>query len=199
MDILTNLLLGFGIAFKPLYLLYALVGAIFGTITGILPGLGPIGAMSILLSFTLYLDATGAMILFSGIYYGAMYGGSSTSILLNIPGEAACVVTCIDGYQMALKGQGRAPRWRVSAVGFFHRRDPQHRRLDLGPRPGRSPSPSAPGVLLLQIGYAFILDLQLAGGSPLKASPWWSGPCTDLDWGFAPDNGVDASPSGLTS
>ncbi len=80
MDILSNLLLGFSIAFKPIYLFYALVGAIFGTITGILPGLGPIGAMSILLSFTLYLDATSAMILFSGIYYGAMYGGSTTSI-----------------------------------------------------------------------------------------------------------------------
>ena len=118
MDILTNLLLGFGIAFKPLYLLYALVGAIFGTITGILPGLGPIGAMSILLSFTLYLDATGAMILFSGIYYGAMYGGSSTSIFLNIPGEAASVVTCIDGYQMALKGRAGAAL-TVSAVGSF--------------------------------------------------------------------------------
>jgi putative tricarboxylic transport membrane protein len=118
MDILTNLLLGFGIAFKPLYLLYALVGAVFGTITGILPGLGPIGAMSILLSFTLYLDATGAMILFSGIYYGAMYGGSSTSIFLNIPGEAASVVTCIDGHQMALKGRAGAAL-TISAVGSF--------------------------------------------------------------------------------
>jgi putative tricarboxylic transport membrane protein len=118
MDIFTNLLLGFGIAFKPLYLLYALVGAVFGTITGILPGLGPIGAMSILLSFTLYIDATGAMILFSGIYYGAMYGGSTTSIFLNIPGEAASVVTCIDGYQMALKGRAGAAL-TVSAVGSF--------------------------------------------------------------------------------
>jgi putative tricarboxylic transport membrane protein len=118
MDILTNLLHGFGIAFKPLYLLYALVGAIFGTITGILPGLGPIGAMSMLLSFTLYIDATGAMILFSGIYYGAMYGGSTTSIFLNIPGEAASVVTCIDGYQMYKKGRGGAAL-TVSAVGSF--------------------------------------------------------------------------------
>ncbi len=118
MDVLTNLLLGFSIAFEPLYLLYALVGAIFGTITGILPGLGPIGAMSMLLSFTLYIDAAGAMILFSGIYYGAMYGGSTTSIFLNIPGEAASVVTCIDGYRMAQKGRAGAAL-TVSAVGSF--------------------------------------------------------------------------------
>lgn len=118
MDIITNLLLGFGSALKPIYLFYALLGSVFGTLTGILPGLGPIGAMSILLSFTLYLDATGAMILFSGIYYGAMYGGSSTSIFLNIPGEAGSVVTCIDGYKMAQKGRAGAAL-TVSAVGSF--------------------------------------------------------------------------------
>jgi putative tricarboxylic transport membrane protein len=118
MEVLHNLVLGFGTAFKPLYLFYAFLGAVFGTITGILPGLGPIGAMSILLSFTLYLDATGAMILFAGIYYGAMYGGASTSILLNIPGEAASVVTCIDGYQMGKKGRAGAAL-TVAAVGSF--------------------------------------------------------------------------------
>jgi putative tricarboxylic transport membrane protein len=100
------------------YLLYALVGAILGTITGVLPGLGPLGAMAILLSFTLTMNATGAMILFAGIYYGAMYGGSTTSILLNIPGEAASVVTCIDGFQMSKKGRAGAAL-TVSAVGSF--------------------------------------------------------------------------------
>jgi len=105
-------------ATKPLYLYYALIGAILGTITGILPGLGPLGAMAILLSFTLKMDATSAMILFAGIYYGAMYGGSTTSILLNIPGEAASVVTCIDGYKMAQKGRAGAAL-TVSAVGSF--------------------------------------------------------------------------------
>ena len=103
---------------KPLYLYYALIGAVLGTITGVLPGLGPLGAMAILLSFTLSMDATGAMILFAGIYYGAMYGGSTTSILLNIPGEAASVVTCIDGYKMAQKGRAGAAL-TVSAVGSF--------------------------------------------------------------------------------
>jgi len=117
-EIGQSLLGGFGTALKPLYLYYALVGAILGTITGVLPGLGPLGAMAILLSFTLTMDATGAMVLFAGIYYGAMYGGSTTSILLNIPGEAASVVTCIDGYKMSQKGRGGAAL-AVSAVGSF--------------------------------------------------------------------------------
>lgn len=117
-EIGQGLLNGLIAATKPLYLYYALVGAILGTITGILPGLGPLGAMAILLSFTLKMDATSAMILFAGIYYGAMYGGSTTSILLNIPGEAASVVTCIDGYKMAQKGRAGAAL-TVSAVGSF--------------------------------------------------------------------------------
>lgn len=118
MDVIHNLMFGFSTALKPIYIFYALIGTIFGTMTGILPGLGPLGAMAILLSFTLYLDATGAMILFAGIYYGAMYGGSTTSILLNIPGESASVVTCIDGYQMAKKGRAGAAL-AVCAVGSF--------------------------------------------------------------------------------
>jgi putative tricarboxylic transport membrane protein len=117
-EITQGLLGGFATALKPLYLYYALLGAVLGTITGVLPGLGPLGAMAILLSFTLSMDATGAMILFAGIYYGAMYGGSTTSILLNIPGEAASVVTCIDGYKMAQKGRGGAAL-TVAAVGSF--------------------------------------------------------------------------------
>ena len=117
-EIIQGLLGGFSAALKPLYFFYALAGTILGTITGVLPGLGPLGAMAILLSFTLKMDATAAMILFAGIYYGAMYGGSTTSILLNIPGEAASVVTCIDGYQMAQKGRAGAAL-TVAAVGSF--------------------------------------------------------------------------------
>ena len=118
MEMWPSLLHGFSIALQPMNLLYALFGCILGTITGILPGIGPLGAMAILLSFTMYIDATGAMILFAGIYYGAMYGGSTTSILLNIPGENSSVITCIDGYQMALKGRGGAAL-SVAAVGSF--------------------------------------------------------------------------------
>lgn len=117
-EISQSLIGGFAAALSPIYVLYALVGAVLGTITGVLPGLGPLGAMAILLSFTLTMDATGAMILFAGIYYGAMYGGSTTSILLNIPGEAASVVTCIDGYEMSKRGRAGAAL-TVSAVGSF--------------------------------------------------------------------------------
>ena len=119
MEMWQSLTHGFSIALEePMNMLYALVGCIVGTITGILPGIGPLGAMAILLSFTLYMNAAGAMIFFAGIYYGAMSGGSATSILLNIPGESASVITCIDGYQMARKGRGGAAL-SVSAVGSF--------------------------------------------------------------------------------
>ena len=118
MDVIQHLMLGFNTAATPVNLLYALVGAFVGTIVGVLPGIGPLGSMAILLSFTLNMDATSAMIFFAGIYYGAMYGGSTTSILLNIPGEAASVVTCIDGFKMAQKGRGGAAL-TISAVGSF--------------------------------------------------------------------------------
>jgi len=118
MEMWQSLTHGFSIALQPLNLLYAFTGCVVGTITGILPGIGPLGAMAILLSFTLYMDAAGAMVFFAGIYYGAMYGGSTTAILLNIPGENASVITCIDGYKMAQKGRGGAAL-TVSAVGSF--------------------------------------------------------------------------------
>ncbi|NWF53772.1 MAG: tripartite tricarboxylate transporter permease [Syntrophaceae bacterium] len=118
MEMWPSLVHGFSVALQPMNLIYALAGCILGTVTGILPGIGPLGAMAILLSFTLYIDATGAMILFAGIYYGAMYGGSTTSILLNIPGENSSVITCIDGYQMTLRGRGGAAL-TVAAVGSF--------------------------------------------------------------------------------
>jgi putative tricarboxylic transport membrane protein len=117
-DILQNLILGFNTAATPVNLFYALAGAFIGTVVGVLPGIGPLGSMAILLSFTLNMDATTAMIFFAGIYYGAMYGGSTTSILLNIPGEAASVVTCIDGYKMAQKGRGGAAL-TIAALGSF--------------------------------------------------------------------------------
>lgn len=118
MDILQQLMMGFSTAATPINLLYALLGAFVGTIVGVLPGIGPLGSMAILLSFTLNMDATTAMIFFAGIYYGAMYGGSTTSILLNIPGEAASVVTCLDGYEMAKKGRAGAAL-TVAAIGSF--------------------------------------------------------------------------------
>lgn len=110
---------GFGIAFSPINLLFALIGALLGTIVGILPGLGPAATISLLLpiSFKIGSPVT-SIIMMAGIFYGAMYGGSTTSILVNIPGEAASVVTCIDGYQMALKGRA-GPALGIAAIGSF--------------------------------------------------------------------------------
>jgi len=118
MDTLANLAMGFSVALTPLNILIALVGAFVGTAVGVLPGLGPTATISLLLPISVYLDRTGAVILMSGIYYGAMYGGSITSILIKIPGEAASVITCIDGYQMARKGRAGAALG-ISAIGSF--------------------------------------------------------------------------------
>jgi putative tricarboxylic transport membrane protein len=118
MDILHNLIYGFSIALSPGNLLYCFIGVFIGTLIGVLPGIGPVGAMSLLLPTTLHSSPVGAVIMLAGIYYGAMYGGSTTSILLNIPGEAASVVTCIEGYQMARKGRA-GPALGISAFGSF--------------------------------------------------------------------------------
>ena len=101
MDALGHLLSGFAAALSIHYLLYALAGCVLGTLIGVLPGLGPAAGTAILIPLTFTLDATGAIIMLSAIYYGAMYGGTITSVLINVPGEAASVVTCIDGHQMA--------------------------------------------------------------------------------------------------
>jgi putative tricarboxylic transport membrane protein len=118
MDILNQLFMGFSVALQPMNLLYCFLGCMIGTMVGVLPGLGPTAAMSLLLPVTFHVEPVSAVIMLSGIFYGAMYGGSITSILVNIPGEAASVVTCLDGYQMARQGKaGRA--LGISAFGSF--------------------------------------------------------------------------------
>ncbi len=118
MDIAGQLVAGFGVAFQPVNLFYCFLGCLIGTLVGVLPGLGPSAAMSLLLPATFHVNPVGAIIMLAGIFYGAMYGGSTTSILVNIPGEAASVVTCLDGYQMAREGKaGRA--LGISAFGSF--------------------------------------------------------------------------------
>jgi len=118
MEIIYNLLFGFGVALQPNNLFMCFIGVLLGTLVGVLPGLGPVAAMSLLLPATYHVNPIGAIIMLSGIYYGAMYGGSTTSILLNIPGEAASVVTCIDGYMMARNGRP-GPALSISAIGSF--------------------------------------------------------------------------------
>jgi len=118
MDSLQGLAYGFGVALGGANLLACLLGVFVGTLVGVLPGIGPIGAMALLIPSTFALGPTTALIMLAGIYYGSMYGGSTTSILVNVPGEAASVVTTIDGYQMARKGRAGAAL-AVSAVGSF--------------------------------------------------------------------------------
>jgi putative tricarboxylic transport membrane protein len=115
---LDSLFLGFSVALRPEVLWYAFLGCLVGTLVGMLPGIGPLGGISILLPLTFGLDATKAIVMLAGIYYGSQYGGSTTSILLRIPGEAASVMTCIDGNAMARKGRAGAALC-IAAVGSF--------------------------------------------------------------------------------
>ncbi|MBM4314817.1 MAG: tripartite tricarboxylate transporter permease [Deltaproteobacteria bacterium] len=118
MELLNYLYLGFSVALQPINLFYCFLGVLIGTLVGVLPGLGPVAAMSLLLPATFHTSPVASIIMLSGIYYGAMYGGSTTSILVNIPGEAASVMTCLDGYQMARQGRA-GPALGISAFGSF--------------------------------------------------------------------------------
>jgi putative tricarboxylic transport membrane protein len=117
-DTLNLLAQGFGVALLPGNIMLCLIGAAVGTLVGVLPGLGPVATMALLLPLTYSMGPTGALIMFAGIYYGAMYGGSTTSILLNIPGEAASVITCLDGHEMARQGRA-GPALGMAAFGSF--------------------------------------------------------------------------------
>jgi putative tricarboxylic transport membrane protein len=118
MEILNDLAVGFSVALQPEMLLFCFLGSLIGTLVGVLPGLGPAAAMAILIPLAAGLTPTAAIILLAAIYYGAMYGGSTTSILLNIPGEAASVVTCLDGYEMARQGRAGAALG-IAAISSF--------------------------------------------------------------------------------
>ena len=118
MELIANLILGFSTAATPVNLLYCLIGVFLGTAIGVLPGLGPTATIAMLLPLTFTLQPISALIMLAGIYYGSQYGGSTTSILVNLPGEAASVVTTLDGYQMAKQGRA-GPALTASAVGSF--------------------------------------------------------------------------------
>ena len=118
MDLVSHLALGFGVALTPINLMYAFIGALVGTLIGVLPGIGPVATIAMLLPTTYALQPVSALIMLAGIYYGAQYGGSTTSILLNMPGETSSAVTCLDGYQMARKGQAGAAL-AIAALGSF--------------------------------------------------------------------------------
>ncbi len=118
MDLIANLSLGFGVAFTPVNLLYAFVGCLLGTLIGVLPGIGPVATIAMLLPATYALPPVSALIMLAGIYYGAQYGGSTTAILVNLPGESSSVVTVIDGYQMTRKGRA-GPALAAAGLGSF--------------------------------------------------------------------------------
>src|SRR5919204_3950277 len=118
MGILHNLWVGFSVAVSPLHLLYALIGVLLGTLIGVLPGIGPVATIAMLLPITFNLSPDSALIMLAGIYYGAQYGGSTTAIVVNLPGESSSVVTTIDGYQMAKQGRA-GPALATAALGSF--------------------------------------------------------------------------------
>ena len=118
MDLLNNLAVGFATALSLQNLLYCFLGVTLGTLIGVLPGLGPVATLAMLLPITYTLDPTSALIMLAGIYYGSQYGGSTTAILVNLPGESASVVTCLDGYQMARQGKA-GTALGIAAIGSF--------------------------------------------------------------------------------
>ena len=118
MDLITNLSIGFGVAFTPINLLYCFIGCLLGTLIGVLPGIGPVATIAMLLPATYALPPVSALIMLAGIYYGAQYGGSTTAILVNLPGESSSVVTVIDGYQMARQGRA-GPALAAAGLGSF--------------------------------------------------------------------------------
>jgi len=117
-SLFSNLGLGFSVALSGWNLLYCLMGVLLGTLIGVLPGIGPVATIAMLLPVTFTLNPTSALIMLAGIYYGAQYGGSTTAILVNIPGESSSVVTCLDGYQMARQGRA-GPALGIAAIGSF--------------------------------------------------------------------------------
>src|ERR671932_973054 len=117
-QIFHNLVIGFGVAVTPINLFFCLIGCLLGTLIGVLPGIGPVATIAMLLPITFNLSPVAALIMLAGIYYGAQYGGSTTAVLVNLPGESSSVVTCLDGYQMARQGRAGAAL-SIAAIGSF--------------------------------------------------------------------------------
>ena len=117
-DLIHNLGIGFGVALSLQNLMYCFIGVLLGTLVGVLPGIGPLATIAMLLPITFNLSPISALIMLAGIYYGAQYGGSTTAILVNLPGESSSVITCLDGYQMARQGRA-GPALAIAAMASF--------------------------------------------------------------------------------
>src|SRR5580765_3855638 len=119
MEFFDNLAIGFGVALTPANLGFAFLGAMVGTLIGVLPGIGPIATIAMLLPLTFHLEPVSGLIMLAGIFYGAQYGGSTTAVLVNLPGETSSVVTCIDGHQMARQGRAGSALAIAALASFF--------------------------------------------------------------------------------
>jgi putative tricarboxylic transport membrane protein len=169
MDLVANLALGASVALSWDNLLYCLIGTLLGTLIGVLPGVGPVATIAMLLPITFTLQPTGALIMLAGIYYGAQYGGSTTAILVNLPGEASSIVTCLDGHAMARQGRA-GPALAIAAVGSFTAGCFATLVVAVVSAPlvtlARAFGPSEYFALMV---LGLVLTVVLARGSPLKA------------------------------
>ena len=177
-ELLANLALGFSVAANPYNIGFCLLGALVGTLVGVLPGIGTVATVAMLLPITFGLPPVGALIMLAGIYYGAQYGGSTTSVLVNIPGEATSVITCLDGHQMARQGRAGA-----ALVDRRHRLLLRGLRLDrAGRRAGRAADLDRAAVRPGGIFLADVARPDLRGGAGERLgaqsrSPWSSPAC----------------------
>jgi TctA family transporter len=169
MHLIDNLSLGFSVAFMPMNLLYCFIGCLLGTVVGVLPGLGPLATCAMLLPLTYGLPPVPSLIMLAGIYYGSQYGGSTTAILVNLPGESASAVTTIDGYQMALKGRA-GPALATAALGSFFAGTVATILIALIARPLTSIALSfGPAEYFSLMVVGLISSVALASGSVIKA------------------------------
>ncbi len=168
-DLVHQLSLGFGVALSLQNLGFCLVGALLGTLIGVLPGIGPVATIALLLPLTYSLPPTGALIMLAGIYYGAQYGGSTTAILVNLPGEASSVVTAIDGYQMARKGRAGSALALAAIGSFFAGTVATLAVATIGPPLGMLAQKFGPSDYAALMALGLVAAVVLAGGSVLKA------------------------------
>lgn len=169
MDLLDNLGLGFSVALAPINLLYCFIGTLLGTVIGVLPGIGPLATIAMLLPVTIGLDPTTSLIMLAGIYYGAQYGGSTTAILINLPGESASAVTMIDGYQMARRGRA-GPALAAAGLGSFFAGTVATVLIAVVAKPLTSVALAfGPAEYFALLTVGLVCSIALASGSLLKA------------------------------
>ena len=169
-DLFSNLYFGFSVSLAPHNLLACFMGVFVGTAIGVLPGLGPVATMSLLLPITIKMEPTAAIIIMAGVFYGAMYGGSTTSILLNLPGEASSVVTTLDGYQMARQGRA-GPALAICAWGSFIAGTLGVLGITLmAPALAEMAVKIGPPELVALLCLSFLLVIQFSGGSRPRAA-----------------------------